>query len=76
MSTVNNAELEAALAWYRAHPKLLDQHRGKWVAIGPKGMLAHNNDVKKVLAQSKKRGFPHPLLYKVPPAGILALWKA
>jgi hypothetical protein len=74
MSTANHAELEAALAWYQAHSKLLYQHRDQWVAIGPAGVLAHNKDVKKVLARSRKLGFPQPLLFKVPPAGMLALW--
>lgn len=75
MVTSKNPELEAALAWYHAHPKTLDQYSGEWVAIGSGGVLAHSKDVKEVLAASKKQGMRQPLLYKVPPAGILALWR-
>jgi len=75
MTTHNNSELEAALAWYRSHRKLVEPYHGEWVAIGPGGVLAHDKNVKFVLAESKKQGFKQPLLYKVPPEGILALWR-
>lgn len=75
MDKQTSSQLNAAVAWYRAHPKLLKEHSGEWVAIGSVGVLAHDKDVKKVLAESRKQGFNQHLLYKVPPVGILALWR-
>lgn len=69
-----DADIKAALAWQRAHPEIAEQYCGQWVALGPKSVLAHGEDLKVVLAEAKRRGFAEPLLWKVPPRGILALW--
>ena len=66
--------LTAALTWQRAHPEAADEFPGQWVAIGPKGILAHGEELKVVRANAQKQGWTQPLLWKIPPKGILALW--
>jgi hypothetical protein len=76
MATEDKLLVKGALAWFRSHHKSMQQYSGQWVAIGPKGVLMHHNDLKIVVAESKKKGFQQPLLYKVPPEGLLALWRS
>jgi hypothetical protein len=74
MSTQRKSELKAALTWYRSNAKVVADYCGEWVAISPHGILAHGKDLNEVMDASKHQGFLSPLLYKVPPKGILALW--
>ena len=69
------SELDGAIKWYRAHAESVGRHFGEWVAMGPNGVVAHGTDLKVVSGHAKKKGFAHPLLHKVPPEGILALWR-
>ena len=69
------SELDGAIKWYRAHAESVGRYFGEWVAIGPTGVVAHSTDLKEVSVQAKKKGFARPLLHKVPPKGILALWR-
>ena len=73
MSIQEDLDLEVALLWYRSNPKVLAEYCGEWVAIGPEGVLAHGDDLKKVMVQSKRKGLPRPLLCKVPPKGMMAV---
>ena len=74
MPKEDEPRVEGALAWFRSHHKTIQRYAGQWVAIGAEGVLMHHNDLKIVVAESKKKGFEQPLLYKVPPKGLLALW--
>ena len=74
MASLHDLELAGAVAWHRSHPKAVAHYHGEWVAIGPVGVLARGEDLKNVLAESEMQGCEQPLLYKVPPKGILALW--
>ena len=67
MATQNDSGLGAGLAWYRAHPKTVEQYREEWVAIGPGGILAHDKDIKTVLAESKSRDLSSQSSAKYPP---------
>ena len=66
--------LTAALTWQRAHPEAAKEFAGQWVAIGPKGILAHGEELRAVRNKAEKKGWAQPLLWKVPPKGILAFW--
>jgi len=66
--------LQAALGWYRSNCDAVSQYSGQWVAIGSAGVLAHGYDLEVVMAASERKGYARPLLYKVPPQGILAMW--
>jgi hypothetical protein len=70
------SELDTAIKWYRTHSESVSKYFGEWVAIGSQGVVAHGSDLKNVSDMSKKKGVARPLLYKVPPKGILALWWA
>ena len=74
MSKEDKPQVEGALTWFRSHHKTIERYPGQWVAVGPEGVLMHHKDIKLVMAESKKKGFQKPLLYKVPPKGLLALW--
>jgi hypothetical protein len=76
MSNHSKPDLKAALMWYRSNAKVVADYCGEWVAISSHGILAHGKDLNEVMAASKKQGIVRPLLYKVPPQGILALWWA
>ena len=73
MSTHDKSGLQASLAWYRSNYKAVEHYPDQWVAICPEGVLTHHQDVKVVVAEYKKQGHEQPLLYKVPPEGILAV---
>ena len=75
MATEDKPELTEALAWYRTHVDQVSKHRGQWVAIGPEGVVSHDKEIKTVVTESKKKGCGEPLLFKVPPVGVLALWR-
>ena len=74
MAELSDPKLTAALAWQRAHPEVANKFCGQWVAVGPHGVLSHGDDLKTVLAEAKGQGFHEPLLWKIPPRGVLALW--
>ena len=74
MPSHNKSEVDRALAWYRSNYKAVEHYSGQWVALSSDGVLAHGIDLEKVMIDSKNKGCDKPLLYKVPPDGILALW--
>ena len=74
MANDKKSDLDAALHWYRSNHAAVDEYCGEWVAIASSGVLAHGDELSGVIDEYKKQGFPNPLLYKVPPKGILALW--
>ena len=74
MSTHEKPDLDAAFQWCRSNAEILRDYCGQWVAISPAGLLAYGYDLEEVLATSKSKGYARPLLYKVAPKAILALW--
>ena len=74
MAESSDSELTSTLAWQRAHPEITKKFCGQWVALGPDGVLSHGNNLKTVLAEARGQGFHEPLLWKIPPSGVLAFW--
>jgi hypothetical protein len=52
--------------WIEAHLELLAQHAGQWVAIGPQGILAYDDDLLVVQELARQRGAVDPLFLQVP----------
>ena len=74
MEPNNDPDVLIAAQWYRANPSLADCYCGEWVAIGPDGIIAHGTDLKAVSGEAAILSAKKPLLFKVPPKGVLALW--
>jgi hypothetical protein len=52
--------------WVRLHQDKLQPYRGKWLAVGPTGIVGHSDDFSAVFTQAHKRGVSDPLVFKIP----------
>lgn len=62
------ARPRAAHEWVSAHPEVFVSHRGKWVAVGPRGILGIADDFDDAKADADAQGVSAPLIFKVPHA--------
>ena len=53
--------------WYNEHFDELQKNGGKWVALGPTGLVATDKDLSAVIQKSHELGVQEPLLIMIPP---------
>ena len=58
---------DAALKWLDAHPGILAEYEGEWVAVVVGRILAHGESFGDVVDDAKRQGFDDPLLVPVMP---------
>ncbi len=56
--------------WIAQHPEILAQYHERWIAVVGEQVVASGYDLTEVLEAAKSFA-PDPLLFLVPPAGIL-----
>lgn len=74
MAPSDDIDVILAAEWCRENSGTIERYFGEWVAIGPKGMIAHGCDLQEVSRVAGKAEVRTPLFYKVPPEGITAFW--
>ena len=73
-SAGDDADVLLAAEWCRENPESVERYVGEWVAIGPKGIIAHHCNLQEVSLAAAKANVRTPLFYKVPPKGMTAFW--
>jgi len=61
---------EMESSWLAEHPEIRGKHRGEYIAISGKRVIAHGKHLRDVMKQARKID-PDPLICKVPRQEIL-----
>ena len=55
------------MRWLAAHPGLLTDYAGEWVALDRRTIVAHHPSIAEAVRQARERGVDDPFLVPVPP---------
>jgi len=57
---------EAELRWLAAHPEVLKEHAGQWIALEGPALIAADERLANVLAAARAQGIKRPLTMFIP----------
>ena len=52
--------------WITDNFDKINRYAGKWIAIGPEGILATSEDFDTVFEEAERKGETNPVVFKVP----------
>src|SRR5215469_7476855 len=61
------ARRETEIRWREAHPEILRQYAGRWIALEGECILAHGVDPAAVAAAARRSGVAVPYIFRVEP---------
>jgi len=60
------APWEVELHWLAAHPEVLTEYAGQWIAVGGESLIAADERLAVVLATARAQGVERPLTMFIP----------
>lgn len=57
------------LEWHRAHQQELRQYAGQWVVLEGETLVAHGEDLRRVIVEARAKGVAVPYVFYVEPPG-------